>query len=174
MNIVFIGMPGSGKTTIGKLVADKLNKKFYDLDNIIEQGEGKSIKEIFENGEDYFRNLEYKYSSEIIKKNDIVIATGGGTIIREDSVNLIKDEYVIFLDRSIHDIISNINNDDRPLLVGNIKKNLERLYDERIDIYESVSNYKVIVKDLDETVFEIIEHLKRGERWRYYLYLELI
>lgn len=174
MNIVFIGMPGSGKTTIGKLVAEKLNKIFYDLDSMIEQGEGESIKEIFKKGEDYFRMLEYKYLSEISKKNNIIIATGGGTIIKPEAAKLIKKGYVIFLDRSIDDIISTIDSNARPLLIGNARENLEKLYDERINKYEELADYKIKVTNVEDTILKIIDHLKREAIWKYYLYWEQI
>lgn len=171
MNIVFIGMPGSGKTTLGKIVAEKLNKDFYDLDKIIECKENMSITDIFRNGEDYFRNLEYKYLSEISKNDNIVIATGGGTIVKTESTELIKNDYVIFLDRSIDDIISSIDNDDRPLLLGDVRKNLENLYERRIHKYESICDYKVKVSDINETVLNILEQIKREVIWKFYLYL---
>ena len=77
-NLVFLGMMGSGKTTLGKIVSKKLNKEFIDVDQAIEQQEGMVISEIFEKkGEPFFRILEEKISLHILKKKNSVISLGG-------------------------------------------------------------------------------------------------
>ena len=90
-NIVLIGMPASGKTTISELLAEKLDMIRYDADVYLEEKEGKLIKEIFsEYGEDHFRDLEEKYTKELSDKENIIISTGGGVIKREKNIeNLI-------------------------------------------------------------------------------------
>lgn len=76
--VVIIGMPGSGKTTIGKILGEELNLKFYDMDEYIQERTSKSILELFKNGEDYFRNIETDICKELSKKQNILISTGGG------------------------------------------------------------------------------------------------
>ena len=93
-NIVLIGMPASGKTTISELLAEKLEMEKYDADIYLEEMEGRLIKDIFsEFGEDYFRDLEEKYTNELSEKNNIIISTGGGVIKREK--NTIIYQYLI-------------------------------------------------------------------------------
>lgn len=168
MNVVFIGMPGSGKTTIGKIVAEKLNKKFYDLDSIIETQEKMEIKDIFKNGEDYFRQLEYNCLKELSQYENAIISTGGGIVETEKAMEIIVKDYVIFLDRDIDDIIKNVDDESRPLLNGNKKQNLENLYIRRIDRYIKNADYTVKVTDLDNTVLNILDHLtKKGIAWKY-------
>ena len=81
-NIVFLGMMGSGKTTIGSLVSKKLNLNFFDIDEYIEKKIGEKISKIFDKkGEKFFRNIEEKTTLEILKKKNVVIALGGGAFI---------------------------------------------------------------------------------------------
>lgn len=168
MNIVFIGMPGSGKTTIGGLVAEKLHKSFYDIDSIIEEREDMEIKDIFKNGEEYFRKLEYNFLKEISENEDVVISTGGGIVETELAMDIIKKDYVIFLNRDIEDIIKNVDDDSRPLLNGNKKKNIENLYNRRIDKYIKNADYTVKVTNVKNTVLNIIDQLtKKGIVWKY-------
>ena len=80
-NIILIGMPASGKSTIGKLLSKKINYKYFDTDIYLEEKENKKIKNIFlEKGEKYFRDLETKYLKEVSQINKSVICTGGGVI----------------------------------------------------------------------------------------------
>ena len=83
-NLVFLGMMGSGKSSIGAMVSKKLKIPFIDIDNLIEEHAGMTISEIFEvNGEDYFRNLEEKITIKSLKQNNIVVSLGGGGFINE-------------------------------------------------------------------------------------------
>lgn len=175
MNIVFVGMPGCGKTTIGKIVSEKLSKKFYDIDHEIELREGIKIKDIFKHGENHFRDIEYSVLNEILKADDSIIATGGGVVEREENIESLKTSYVIFLNRDIDDIILNIKDDTRPLLMGDIKARLNEIYNRRINKYNTVSNCVIDVKDINTTVLNIINKLKEeGIEWKFCLYLDLI
>ncbi len=100
MNIVLVGLRGSGKTSVGKLIAEKLKRPFVDCDEYIEKLAHLSIKEIFEIcGESYFRVVESEAIAQITKNNGQVIATGGGAVLRYKNVtNLKKNAVVFFLD----------------------------------------------------------------------------
>ena len=90
-NIVLIGMPGSGKTTLGLELSRIMKRKFYDTDSLIFEREEKSPSEIInEMGEEYFRNLESKVCAELSSVSNGIIATGGGAVLREENVRLLK------------------------------------------------------------------------------------
>lgn len=156
-NIVLVGMPGAGKTTVGKALAKRLNREFIDLDNCIEEKVGMSIEEIFEkNGESEFRELESKLIKEAAKKNGYIIATGGGTPIYQENSNAISQNgYVIFLDRDIH----KLETKGRPL--SKDIESLEILYKNRYNIYKSISD-KYIFLDENEDMENIIDEIIKG------------
>ncbi len=106
-NITFCGMMGSGKSSIGKIIAKKINYEFIDIDRLIEKKEKKSISKIFrENGEKYFRILEEKTTVDILQQVNVVISLGGGAITNSKIRNSIKkNSYNIYLNTSI-DILS--------------------------------------------------------------------
>ena len=116
-NIVLIGMPASGKSTIGKLLSKKINYEYYDVDKYLERKENVKISTLFsEKGEEYFRNLETKYLRELSQKNGIIISTGGGAVKREENMEILKEKgIVVFLSRKIEDIAKE-NHEARPLL----------------------------------------------------------
>lgn len=142
-NIVFIGMPGSGKTAISKKLAQRLNLELYDVDEYIEKTEGKTISEIFENGEAHFREIEKKAIEDISSKNEVIISTGGGVIkVPENMAALRKTGYVIFINRTVENIEKNIDYSTRPLLKDNHAR-LQQLYDERFPLYKKYCDYEV-------------------------------
>ena len=142
-NIVLIGMPGCGKTTIGKLLASKLNKKFIDLDDYIESENGCSIPDIFKNGEECFRKLESKAVEKISVEKNIIIATGGWVIKKKCNIeNLKKNGIVVFIDRPLENIISDVDISGRPLLKKGINE-IEKIYNERYDIYKAYCDFSV-------------------------------
>ncbi len=95
-NLILIGFMGTGKTSLGKLLAEKLGRGFIDIDQKIEQDAGLSIPQIFETyGEKYFRELEKKAVKEITQRRGLVIATGGGTVKDEENFRLLKSSGVI-------------------------------------------------------------------------------
>ena len=137
--IIFVGMMGSGKTAIGHIIAKKLNRIFYDIDNIIEKNRGYSINEIFENaGEERFREIEYEELIKI-KKGNSVIATGGGAYINDKSHRLInKMGFTVWIKADSSIIIKRTkNNKNRPLLQGeDINNRIKSLLKERNPIYK--------------------------------------
>ena len=95
-NLVLTGFMGTGKTSLGKLLAEKLGRAFVDIDQKIEQDTGLTIPQIFEkHGEKYFRELEKKVVAEISQRHGLVIATGGGTVKDEENLRLLKNSGVI-------------------------------------------------------------------------------
>ena len=150
---LLIGMPGCGKTTIGKETSQKLNMKFYDMDEYIENIAGKTIPELFEISEEHFRDYETKACMELSKLEDLtVISTGGGVIKRKENMDYFRENgIIIFIDRPVENIISDIDSSNRPLLKGDIAK-LYKLYSERYNLYNEYSHYKVINDDKLESI----------------------
>jgi shikimate kinase len=161
-NIVIIGMPGSGKTTIGYLVSKKLNVKFVDMDDYIIQKENMSISDMFAIGEDYFRNIETQSTEQLSDMNSHVIATGGGIVKRKENMDYLKNNsIIIFLNRPIEMIISDINISTRPLLKDSIE-NLQKLYNERFYLYREYCDYELLNdKTIDDAVNNIIALIEK-------------
>lgn len=160
MNIVLIGLPGSGKTTVGRSLSEKINREFFDSDIEIEKSQCKAINEIFKNGEEYFRNLETEILKILIAKENIIFASGGGVVERACNLDLLKDHYVIFLDRSIEDILKNLDETTRPLLKDKPYENLKTLSDKRRDKYLSTADFVVTGETVEATVNVIIKKIK--------------
>ncbi|WP_097025771.1 shikimate kinase [Clostridium peptidivorans] len=142
MNIILMGMPASGKTTTGKILAKKLNCDFFDTDTIIEFREKQSIKFLFKNfGEDYFRRKEIELINEFIenKIDNTVIATGGGLSVYCDNLSKLKKlGTTVFLNLPIEILIKrNMKSNNRPLLIEDIAANTKKLYNKRISIYKN-------------------------------------
>lgn len=131
INIVLMGMPGSGKSTVGNALARKLGRPFIDTDEVIIEREGLHTSKIIEQkGEPYFRDRETEVVMEVSKLQGYVIATGGGVVLREENMKALKQNgIVVFLDRNI----LNLSKDGRPLSQG--EDALQKLYKERIDLY---------------------------------------
>lgn len=143
-NIFLIGMPGCGKSTIGKGLALRLNLPFYDVDEIIENREKLKISQIFNNGEDYFRKLESETLLQLSNELCGVIATGGGVIKTKKNINTMKNcGLVIFIDRPLTYIMEDIDTKSRPLLKDG-KDKLIKLYEERYPLYKKYCDYEVI------------------------------
>lgn len=163
-NIVLIGMSGTGKTTIGKQLSKMLKREFVDTDNLIEKRLKMSIDEIFEKyGEEYFRNIESIIVDEIGKKENLIISTGGGIILKKNNVIKLKEKGIlILLESSIENIVKNLKNSEivRPLIKGNdIYKKVENMYNARKDLYYNAADYVVYVDDksIDNITYEILK-----------------
>ena len=160
-NIVLIGMPSCGKTTIGRKIADSLSREFIDTDHVIVEKEGKPVTRIFEeSGQEYFRKLEKEVIAEISAKSDCVIATGGGAVLNPDNIfQLRKNGRIYFIDRPIDKLITT---PDRPL--SSDREALERRYSERYDKYCSAADVKFTPSDdVDYNVKAILENFS-GDR----------
>ena len=151
--IYLVGSMGSGKSSIGRLLAKKLKLPHYDLDKIMEIDQGMSISTIFQkHNEEYFRNLESITLEKYSKLNSFVISTGGGAILKEKNQKLLNDGCVIYLKISLDAQYERIKNrSHRPLLdKKDVKSELEILDNIRGKIYENVSNIEVDVSNLDK------------------------
>jgi shikimate kinase len=159
-NIVLIGMPGSGKTTVGKILYRRLGLKFVDVDEYIEEESGKSIPELFSVSENHFRNVESESIRKLSMGNSSVIATGGGGIKNDINIKeLKKNGIVVFIDRPLENIASDVEISKRPLLKEGVQK-LYDLYDERYEIYKKHSDIHVLNdKKIDDVVERIIEKI---------------
>ena len=145
-NLLLTGMMGVGKSTLGKRLAKKLKLKFIDIDQIVEKKEKSTIKEIFENkGEDYFRKTEKKISLEELKKNNSVIALGGGAFMDTSIRKEAKNSSVSFwLDLNLKSLFIRLKNvKKRPLLnQDNLEESVNKIYSERKKIYNK-SDFKI-------------------------------
>lgn len=162
MRIILIGFMGVGKTSVGRLLSKKLEFDFIDMDLEIEKTQKSSISEIFNSyGESYFRNLEKNLLKDLLKKDNVVISTGGGIVVSKENIKILKGEdNVIFLDASEETIIKNVSNDSnkRPLLKKNLENNVHKLLKSRYENYIKCCNYVVNVgsKNIDD-IIRIIE-----------------
>ena len=140
-NIVLIGMPGCGKTTVGQLLAQRLNMEFVDTDALVEQAQGMTIPQMFERfGEPAFRDAESCAVRTAAAMNGVVIATGGGVVLREENMQVLSDSGVVFFrDRPVEDIAGQ-DMTGRPL-VGADTERLYRLYDRRIHLYRKYAHH---------------------------------
>jgi shikimate dehydrogenase len=134
--LCLIGMPGSGKTTLGRQLARKLGRPFIDLDQYIEQIAGESVAEIFAQGEAAFRSWETEACRRLASEPEAVIACGGGVVLNPLNLEWLRKDAgeMIFIDRPLADIAADIRAENRPLLKDNPDM-LEQLYNQRYDLY---------------------------------------
>ena len=160
--IVLIGAPGSGKTTVGVALAAHLQWPFVDTDVLIEMKESKRITDIFvDEGEEYFREIEFKVLQEVLLEPSAVISLGGGAPIsqRAQEALLASESSIVFLDVSLATAAPRVGfNRDRPLLLGNPRAQWQALSDQRRPIYEKLSTLSIKVDDMSvDEIISIIE-----------------
>ena len=166
-NIVFLGMMGSGKTSIGLLVSKKLNLKFYDIDQIIEKELEMSISVIFQKkGEKFFREFEEKTTLKILKKKWIVVSLGGGAFINKKiREEILKNHLSFWLNWNSKTLIQRVkNNAKRPIALNSSTNQLIDLIKKRSEVY-SKSKYKINCEQLskNEIVSKIIDIYENKE-----------
>lgn len=164
-NIVITGFMGTGKSVVAKELARKLKMEFIDMDRIIEEYQGMSIADIFVRyGEKYFRAQENKLVKELSQKENMVIASGGGTLLSSDNARMLSQRgqtICLYADsQTIYNRVKRKNN--RPLLKGeNVLSEINRLLEKRKKIYDNIK-WKIDTTNLAtrEVVDKIINHLK--------------
>ena len=147
MNIVLCGMMGVGKTTVGGALASTLGWRFVDTDSLIIEKYGE-ISTIFDRfGEEYFREIETGIVKEVVQEDCQVISVGGGLVLKEENVSLLKECKVIYLQASANVLAGRLAGcEDRPLLkvgVGTLQDRIEKIMKERTSIYEGVADFTV-------------------------------
>jgi shikimate kinase len=162
--IVLVGPPGAGKSTVGRLLADRLGVSFRDTDDDVETVAGKSISDIFvDDGEPAFRALEREAVAAALTTHDGVLALGGGAVADPGTRDLLGGHRVVFLDVGLADAANRVGlNRDRPLLIGNPRAQLKRLLDERRPLYVRVAT--VTVDTAGRTPDEIVSEVVTGVR----------
>ena len=165
-NITLIGFMGTGKTSIGKLLAERLIRNFIDVDELIEQQVGKPISKIFLEGEKIFRRFEREKIKSLREKKNCVISCGGGIILSKENMEILQQISDIFLlDASKETILRHIISDGkekRPLLNKEDPLNeIENILRIRKPLYDKFASFRIIIdhKSIDEIVNEIIEIL---------------
>jgi len=161
--VILIGPMGSGKSTIGKSLANKLSLQFRDTDAVIEEQEKKTVSQIFiEDGEDAFRLIEKSVLRQELLTDDTVLALGGGAPISIDAQSALRaiKSHVVYLDISLANVAPRIGfNRDRPLLLNNPRGQWQTLMEARRPIYESIADTIVDVnkRSQSEIVSQIME-----------------
>ena len=152
-NIVLVGMPSSGKSTVGRLLAGRIGCDFVDTDELITKRINMPIKDYFaRHGEESFRDLESEVIRSIAGRSGLVIATGGGAVLREENVSALKfNGKIIFLDRPLYMLMAT---DSRPL--SSDRMALENLFNRRYPIYESICDARVPSDGTPESVADNI------------------
>lgn len=168
-NVALIGFMGVGKTAVGKVLAQKLDRKFVEVDSLIEQKAGKTIPDIFEqDGEIFFRELEIEAIKEISEEENLVIACGGGVVLNQINIQRLKKKSVIvYLTASPRVILKRIldSTDERPLLKTPKLEEIRRLLKFRKPFYERAADIKIDTSksDVNSIAEQVINKLKEYE-----------
>lgn len=164
-NIVLIGMPGSGKTTISKALAQVLLMRVVDLDEYLVDRFKMSIADMFAVSEDYFRERETAVCALAADFENTIIACGGGVVLRPENIRYLKQNGIIFLlERDLEKIMNDVDVNGRPLLRKG-KQELYRLYDQRKTLYLKAAD--VIIDNnhqITDTINQIVAYFKGEKR----------
>ena len=167
-NIYLVGFMGTGKTAVGRITARLLSRDFVDLDISIETLESSSINDIFrKKGEKFFRDLETKYLNDVSQKNNLIVACGGGIVIKKDNIDIMKNTgLVICLKADASVIFERVKlNKNRPLL--NVEEPLKRINEllEKRRFFYGLSDFQLDTSSLSEeqAAGMIVEIVKNNE-----------
>lgn len=162
--VVLVGLMGSGKSSVGRRLAQALSLDFYDTDEMVASAARKSVRELFQEGEENFRNHEHdalRRALDAASTGSGVIATGGGVVTREDNRDAIRRQAtdVVWLDADIEELVARTSHGShRPLLDGGARGKLEEMHRERRDFYESLASIRVATKG--RSLAEITDHIR--------------
>ncbi|MDP2828766.1 MAG: shikimate kinase AroK [Sulfuricellaceae bacterium] len=161
-NIILVGLMGAGKTTVGKILAKHLGKEFYDSDHEIERRTGVKIPLIFEvEGEPGFRDRESAVIAELCQLDNIILATGGGVVLREENRNTLKKNgRVVYLRGQVKDLWERTRHDrNRPLLqTADPRARLQELFVQRDPLYREVAD--IIIDTGSQSVHSLVYQLE--------------
>lgn len=162
-NIVLIGMPGSGKSSVGRELAAMLHMVLVDTDQMVEQADGRTIPEIFAgDGEAVFRDKETAAAKQAAQMCNVIISTGGGMVLRAENMQALEEGGMIFFrDRALSDILGE-DLSDRPLLSAD-KQRIYDLYEQRIGLYRKYAHYTISDTDTAKQAAEQIAAIYRKE-----------
>ncbi len=172
MKLFLIGMPGAGKSLLGRTLSEFLNIPHVDTDNMIEERCGRCIPDLFaENGEPYFRNLEREALLKCIDmKGDLICSTGGGIVENPENRTLLKKTNTIYLKKTIDELLKQLNSDSdkRPLLKGNTREKLTTLFHKRREYFEffpsiSFNKQDIDIKKLPQLLYDISDKTGFGK-----------
>jgi shikimate kinase len=143
--VVLVGAPGSGKTTVGALLARAWAVEARDTDADIVAAQGRSVADLFlEEGEEHFRDLERAAVADALAGHEGVLALGGGAVLDPGTRSLLDGHRVVFLRVGLSDAVKRVGlGSGRPLLLGNVRSRIKALLDERTPVYESVASLVV-------------------------------
>lgn len=161
-NIILIGMPGSGKSSVGRKLAKRLRRPLIDTDRMVEQAEGQSIPQLFAVlGEPYFRDVETRCVQEAAQMDGVIISTGGGVILRPENMETLKRSgTVFFLDRPPSKILARAQLGDRPL-IRESRNSMMSLYQQRIGLYQMYADARIKnQRYAKQAVLKILAHCK--------------
>ena len=163
--IVLVGVPGAGKTTVGRLLAKELGLEFFDSDPVIEARAGKSVADIFtQDGEPAFRQIEHDVVIELLDSPNSVVALGGGSLGNDETRAKVKSSNAVWLIAGLAQAVDRVGmNRNRPLLLGNVRGQLADLMAAREPFYKEVAAIGVDTSKLipNEVVSEIVSELKK-------------
>lgn len=161
-NIVLIGMPGAGKTTIGKKLSQALGRPVLDADDMVVQQTGRTIKDLFQEGEDVFRTAETEAIRTLAAKDGIIISCGGGVVKRPENIGYLQENgKIFFLNRDLAAIAGSVDKVSRPLL-NSAEDRLTQLYRERMPLYLKYCDYAIPVdEDFDKTTKDIVKLIEK-------------
>ena len=166
-NIVLTGFMGTGKTTIGRALAKKLQMRLVDIDEEIEKEQKMSINDIFSrHGEPHFRDIETAMIQELSRDKNIIISTGGGAVLRDENMEALKENGIIFcLNATAETILERTGrNQDRPLLkVENPKEKINELLAYRRPFYERAG---IMIETDGKTPLEVVQEIMEIVKWR--------
>lgn len=162
-NIVLIGMPGAGKTTIGRKLSKALGRLVLDADDKVVEQTGRTIKDLFQEGEDVFRQAETEAVKTLAAMDGIIISCGGGVVKRPENIGYLQQNgKIFFLNRDLAAIAGSVDKVTRPLL-NSAEDRLTQLYKERMPLYLKYADYTIPVdENFDKTTEYIIELVKKA------------
>jgi len=173
-NIALVGFMGVGKTAVGEALAKKLDRKFVELDLLIEQRAGKPIPEIFQqDGEVAFRELEIEVTKEVSRDKNLVIACGGGLVLNKINIDRLRNQSrIVYLTASPRAVLKRVSSEEgqRPLLEGdNPTLTIQEILRFRKPFYERATDIKIDTSklDIDSVVEQIINKLKDDEGFNF-------